>query len=112
MGEVVPPSKLAAVEGMNATCGNFLSYSTRHMARVDALLQKTFLFDLAIQSAGGLALPDSTNGEQHASSDADGGAERALKRTMDVLLGDAEDEEDEVNVPTQQCRGPADENGE
>merc|ERR1712232_482303 len=68
--EVVPPAKLAAVEGMNATCGNFLSYSARHMARVDALLQKTFLFDLAIQSAGGLVLPASADKESHAVADA------------------------------------------
>merc|ERR1719277_1985685 len=55
----VPPSKLAGIEGMNAICGTLLSYSSRHMARVDSLLQKTFLFDLVLQSSGqGLALQD------------------------------------------------------
>lgn len=90
----VPPQRLAALEGMNATCGTILSYSSRHMARVDSLLQKTFLFDLVMQSAGGgLALEASkkdTNGHGRISS------ENALQRTMEVLLGRmAEDDEDE-----------------
>eukprot|EP00442_Polarella_glacialis_P000860 CAMPEP_0115163690 /NCGR_PEP_ID=MMETSP0227-20121206/72643_1 /TAXON_ID=89957 /ORGANISM="Polarella glacialis, Strain CCMP 1383" /LENGTH=1035 /DNA_ID=CAMNT_0002576011 /DNA_START=38 /DNA_END=3145 /DNA_ORIENTATION=- len=94
----VPPPRITALEGMNATCGNVLSYASRHMSRVDSLLQKTFLFDLVLQSSGlGLALQD---GEVDAENGtAEGGAEVALKRTMEVLLGpgdeDSEDEEDD-----------------
>merc|ERR1712216_351332 len=92
----VPPSKLAKLEGMNATCDTILSYSTRHMARVDALLQKTFLFDLVLQSSSqGLALQDEmdlvggTKASPTASSTAS--AESALTRTMEVLLGPVKD---------------------
>eukprot|EP00434_Breviolum_minutum_P024396 symbB.v1.2.021545.t1/scaffold1866.1/size97981/3 len=82
----VPPAKLKAVEGMNATCRSVLSYATRHMARVDSLLQKTFLFDLILQSGSqGLAQE----------SDATETSVEALKRTMDVLLQDQDEEEDD-----------------
>lgn len=87
----VPPSTLKTVEGMNATCRSVLSYATRHMARVDSLLQKTFLFDLILQSGSqGLATKDSEGSDTSV---------EALKRTMDVLLQDNEEgdefEEDE-----------------
>jgi len=100
----VPPEKLQAIEGMNATCEGLLSYLSRHQARVDALLQKTFVFDLVLQSSGmGLALMDEFNGmpaPQQSSDDVQAGsnvvgavkeaeskrAEDALKKTMDVLL--------------------------
>ncbi|CAK9020600.1 unnamed protein product [Durusdinium trenchii] len=87
----VPASKLKALEGMNATCRAVLSYASRHMARVESLLQKTYLFDLILQgSSQGLATKDS--------DDATISAE-ALKRTMDVLLQgkdeDLEKKEDE-----------------
>eukprot|EP00928_Gymnodinium_smaydae_P087667 TRINITY_DN71902_c0_g1_i1.p1 TRINITY_DN71902_c0_g1~~TRINITY_DN71902_c0_g1_i1.p1 ORF type:complete len:980 (-),score=193.26 TRINITY_DN71902_c0_g1_i1:158-3073(-) len=90
--QTVPASKLTGVEGMNATCANFQSYSARHMARVDSLLQKTFLFDLVLQSAGGLAV-QAARGRAGGAGTAgiDNGAEQALKRTMDVLLGDGEE---------------------
>eukprot|EP00913_Durusdinium_trenchii_P019534 g18363.t1 len=76
---------------MNATCRAVLSYASRHMARVESLLQKTYLFDLILQgSSQGLATKDS--------DDATISAE-ALKRTMDVLLQgkdeDLEKKEDE-----------------
>merc|ERR1712134_163169 len=72
----VPPSKLSKIEGMNATCGAVLSYSTRHMARVESLLQKTFLFDLVLQSSSqGLALQDEMD------------LAAGMKSTMAVLLG-------------------------
>jgi len=93
MLRILPPARLTAVEGMNATCATVLSYSTRHMSRVDALLQKTFLFDLALQASGqGLALLDDALGGDNAkkvqaSKEVDG-ATTALKRTMDVLLGE------------------------
>lgn len=92
----VAPAQLAGLEGMNAACGAILSYSSRHMARVDSLLQKTFLFDLVMQSAGvGLALEASkagTAGTTKVSS------ENALKRTMEILLGGIADGEDEDEV--------------
>ncbi|CAE6932009.1 Tbl3 [Symbiodinium sp. CCMP2592] len=66
----VPATKLSSLEGMNATCGNVLSYAQRHMARIESLLQKTLVgvvafFDVAVHAA--------------------------LKRTMDVLLGDTDE---------------------
>merc|ERR1712217_206030 len=83
----VPPSKLASIEGMNAICGTLLSYGSRHMARVDSLLQKSFLFDLVLQSgARGLAIQSDL--EEKRTHDAEG----ALKRTMDVLLGEGEED--------------------
>merc|ERR1712217_337869 len=92
----VPPSKLAAIEGMNAICGTLLSYSSRHMARVDSLLQKTFLFDLVLQSSGqGLALQDEpTVGVPDPGKKVAGAAaEDALRRAMSVPLGpDADDD--------------------
>merc|ERR1712216_509713 len=91
----VPPSKLAKLEGMNATCDTILSYSTRHMARVDALLQKTFLFDLVLQSSSqGLALQDEMDlagGTKAPTASSTASAESALTRTMEVLLGPAKD---------------------
>merc|ERR1712187_742844 len=93
---VVPPSKLVAVEGMNATCSAVLSYSSRHMARVESLLQKTFLFDLALQSSSqGLALQDESElaqGDKREPSTGGASAEAALKSTMEVLLGPIEEE--------------------
>lgn len=88
---VVPASKLTGLEGMNATCTNILSYSGRHMARTEALLQKTFLFDLVLQSStSGLSIQDGLprQGKQ-AAADSLAGAEDALARTMEVLLGDS-----------------------
>lgn len=99
--QAVPPERLMGVEGMNAVCGALLSYSTRHLARVEALLQKTFLFDLVLQSGGaGLSLmadfskppPLPLNGtDSLATLDASAPlvdvAEGAMKRTMEVLLG-------------------------
>eukprot|EP00929_Paragymnodinium_shiwhaense_P070946 TRINITY_DN36032_c0_g1_i1.p1 TRINITY_DN36032_c0_g1~~TRINITY_DN36032_c0_g1_i1.p1 ORF type:complete len:969 (-),score=231.23 TRINITY_DN36032_c0_g1_i1:181-3087(-) len=102
--QVVPPGKLSSVEGLNATCGSFLSYSQRHMARVDALLQKTFLFDLVLQSGGsGLAMQKAAEeADQEASLEgrsllpaATDSAANALKRTMDVLHADDGDEDEE-----------------
>jgi len=89
----VPPSKLQRIEGMNATCNHFLSYSSRHMARVDSLLQKTYLFDAALQLGGqGLALQDD--------------AEAALKRTMAVLYdGDADEMADLYKRATSDSSG-------
>jgi len=97
-----PPSHLMKLEGMNATCGNILSYSNRHMARVESLLQKTFLFDLVLQSGiTGLALQDDADGKVEGSSIGElivvrpeHTPEHALKRTMDVLLGQEEDDDD------------------
>lgn len=93
----VPPSRLAALEGMNATCGNILGYSSRHLTRVDSLLQKTFLFDLVLQSgAFGLALagPGSAEGKAgNGDFSEEGAAAGALRRTMDVLLGGDGEEE-------------------
>merc|ERR1711957_139509 len=92
----VPPSKLAKLEGMNATCSTVLSYSSRHMARVESLLQKTFLFDLVLQSSGqGLALQDEpTAGVPDPGNKVAGAAaEDALRRTMSVLLGPDADTE-------------------
>merc|ERR1719160_1658441 len=84
----VPPSKLTKLEGMNATCSTVLSYSTRHMARVESLLQKTFLFDLVLQSSSqGLALQDEMDLAAGAEKTASVSAESALSRTMEVLLG-------------------------
>ncbi|CAJ1428002.1 unnamed protein product [Effrenium voratum] len=80
----VPGSKLKAMEGMNATCANVLSYASRHMSRVDSLLQKTFLFDLILQTGQGLAPQES-----------EGDSSEALKRTMAVLLGEEEVEDDQ-----------------
>eukprot|EP00931_Biecheleriopsis_adriatica_P101535 TRINITY_DN76652_c0_g1_i1.p1 TRINITY_DN76652_c0_g1~~TRINITY_DN76652_c0_g1_i1.p1 ORF type:complete len:989 (-),score=254.89 TRINITY_DN76652_c0_g1_i1:89-3055(-) len=93
----VPPKKLSVVEGINSTCGNVLSYASRHMARVESLLQKTFLFDLVLQSSGlGLAIEDGQEKTSEGDHE-DTGAEVALKRTMDVLLGAADGAEDEVD---------------
>merc|ERR1711957_590492 len=73
--------------GMNATCASLLSYSTRHLSRVEALLQKTFVFDLVLQSGGqGLALLDDEDSARQV-SDEGGGAEGALAKTMEVLHG-------------------------
>jgi len=88
----MPPSKLAKLEGMNATCSTILSYSGRHMARVESLLQKTFLFDLVLQSSSqGLALQDEMDlagkGSSSAKKPSAASAETALSRTMAVLLG-------------------------
>jgi hypothetical protein len=111
--QAVPPSRLAEIEGMNATCGNFLSYSSRHLVRVDALLQKSFLLDLVLQYGGsGLAIQPGLEGTAGAHKEMDhvsdpsapegvgrgsrGSAERALKRTMDVLLGGNDAVEEEV----------------
>lgn len=107
---VVPPEKLTAIEGMNATFEALLGYMTRHQARADSLLQKTFVFDLVLQSSGmGLTLMDEFNGTSAPSGVAllgkvgEGGAkqgsagfleareackrqaEDALKATLDVL---------------------------
>lgn len=86
----VPSSTLASIEGMNATCSTLLSYSTRHKARVEALLQKTFLFDFVLQSSSqGLSIQDGLpNGAGDAGS--------ALRQTMDVLLGGDDEEDDAV----------------
>eukprot|EP00930_Biecheleria_cincta_P096969 TRINITY_DN8872_c0_g1_i1.p1 TRINITY_DN8872_c0_g1~~TRINITY_DN8872_c0_g1_i1.p1 ORF type:complete len:982 (+),score=238.61 TRINITY_DN8872_c0_g1_i1:17-2962(+) len=95
----LPQEKLTTIEGMNTTCGSVLSYSSRHLARVDSLLQKTFLFDLVLQSSGlGLAIQDETDSQLEQA-----GAEVALKRTMDVLLGSADDdgEEGDEDVPAE-----------
>merc|ERR1712146_634422 len=56
------------------------------------LLQKTFLFDLVLQSgARGLAMLEEKENDEEKS------AEGALKRTMDVLLGEGTTEsEDDV----------------
>merc|ERR1711957_703568 len=73
--------------GMNATCASLLSYSTRHLSRVEALLQKTFVFDLVLQSGGqGLALLDDEDSARQV-SDEGGGVEGALAKTMEVLHG-------------------------
>merc|ERR1719201_2424756 len=91
----VPPAQLAKLEGMNATCSAILSYSSRHMARVDSLLQKTFLFDLVLQSSSqGLALQDEMDlaaGAKAPAVSSTASAESALTRTMEVLLGPTED---------------------
>mmetsp|Transcript_53578 Transcript_53578/g.121093 ORF Transcript_53578/g.121093 Transcript_53578/m.121093 type:complete len:233 (+) Transcript_53578:2-700(+) len=101
--QAVPPAKLMAIEGMNKTTAAILSYSSRHMARVDALLQKTFLFDLVLQSSGfGLSLDESASGAGGAGpgvaaagrAPAPEGAEAALRRTMEVLLAPNEDDEE------------------
>merc|ERR1712194_79708 len=85
--EVVSPGKLTVIEGMNATCASLLSYSTRHLSRVEALLQKTFVFDLVLQSGGaGLALIDEDDSARKLSEEG-GGAEGALAKTMEVLHG-------------------------
>eukprot|EP00440_Ansanella_granifera_P003157 gb/GFBE01003440.1/.p1 GENE.gb/GFBE01003440.1/~~gb/GFBE01003440.1/.p1 ORF type:complete len:984 (+),score=199.61 gb/GFBE01003440.1/:1-2952(+) len=94
----VPPQRLRALEGINATCGNVLSYSSRHMARVESLLQKTFLFDLVLQSSLGLAIEDGAEKDSDATEKEGSGAEVALKRTMDVLLGAADDDEDDEDA--------------
>lgn len=100
----VPQEKLTSIEGMNTTCSSVLSYSSRHLARVDSLLQKTFLFDLVLQSSGlGLAIQDQTDTQPEKA-----GAEVALKRTMDVLLGaadDAEDGDEDVVVEDEDAAG-------
>mmetsp|Transcript_99630 Transcript_99630/g.281175 ORF Transcript_99630/g.281175 Transcript_99630/m.281175 type:complete len:974 (-) Transcript_99630:131-3052(-) len=86
--QVVPPSKLVAIEGMNAMCGSFLSYGSRHMARVDALMQKAFLFDLVLQGGNqGLSIQPGL--------DDGAAAEGALKRTMEVLLAGTQNGVDE-----------------
>jgi len=95
----IPPSKLMAIEGMNASCVNLLSYSSRHMSRVEALLQKTFLFDIVLQSGPvGLSLQD----DQQAGDVGTEGtsAELALKRTMQILLGADKEEDDDVIIHT------------
>jgi len=99
--EVVPPDQLQKIEGMNATCSTFLSYSSRHLARVDALLQKTFIFDLVLQgSAQGLALfdEDDSFGNATAMVEARKAAEGALQKTMEVLheKGASEDEDSDL----------------
>lgn len=105
----VPPAELAKIEGMNATCSAILSYSSRHMARVDALLQKTFLFDLVLQSSFGLALEDKAQKDS-------AGAEDALKRTMEVLLGrvaeDSDEDEEVAAIATQAPAPSADDDDE
>jgi len=112
----LPAEKLTAVEGMNATCEGLLSYSLRHQARIDALLQKTFVFDLVLQSSGmGLSLMDEFQaGEKGPSAlgagamghDASGvaaamqathrRAEDALRQTMEVLHGGEGEKEAEI----------------
>lgn len=91
----VSPAKLAKLEGMNATCATVLSYSSRHMARIDSLLQKTFLFDLVLQSSNqGLALQEDMDlaaGKKAPAVSSTASAESALTRTMAVLLGPAEE---------------------
>lgn len=105
----VPPSTLKTLEGMNATCRSVLSYATRHMARVDSLLQKTFLFDLILQSGSqGLATKDSEGSDTSV---------EALKRTMDVLLqdneeGDEFEEEDEDEADEEASLEDAEEEAE
>lgn len=125
----VPPSKLLSLEGMNATCGNILSYSGRHMARVDSLLQKTFLFDLVLQSSA-FGLPvavaskaGTVDGAEDGADDGAGKAAAALKQTMDVLLGgqaagdeaeeasDEDDEDEDAEEPKPQAAA-ADEEAE
>mmetsp|Transcript_64419 Transcript_64419/g.153674 ORF Transcript_64419/g.153674 Transcript_64419/m.153674 type:complete len:951 (-) Transcript_64419:63-2915(-) len=100
----VPPERLGEVEGMNATCAAILSYTTRHLSRVESLLQKTFLFDLVLQSSGqGLPLQDADSGVSLAVKRShNGGVERpsaedALKRTMEVLLGPKGDDDDDLH---------------
>jgi len=73
------------------------------MARVESLLQKTFLFDLVLQSGAGLSIEDVDSDTK-----ADSSAEVALKQTMDILLGSATDgqndldEDDEVEAEEHQ----------
>lgn len=91
----VPATKLSSLEGMNATCGNVLSYAQRHMARIESLLQKTFLFDLILQDSSGLAIQEGQEAPQNGDEEPlDTSAEAALKRTMDVLLGDTDEAND------------------
>eukprot|EP00971_Amphidinium_carterae_P298842 5937072-Amphidinium_carterae.1 len=109
---VVPPERLAEVEGLNATAATLLSYTSRHLSRVESLLQKTFLFDLVLQSSSqGLPIHDvSAIGERKAERSITSGgppsAEDALKRTMEVLLGDdadhdLDDEDEEQGAETE-----------
>merc|ERR1712217_977237 len=96
---------------MNATCNTILDYSERHMARAEALLQKTYVLDLVLQSSGyGIALEDENLRLQEAPTGIAAGnrsasgqvaldsgpisgtvtarsAEAALKRTLEVLQG-------------------------
>ncbi|CAK0822557.1 unnamed protein product [Prorocentrum cordatum] len=93
----VPPARLKGLEGMNATCGSVLSYSSRHMTRVESLLQKTFVLELVMQSGShGLVQEGVQRGAAagEAQGGGAGGAEEALRRTMDVLLGGAGEGED------------------
>jgi len=102
----VPPAELASFEGMNATCGAILSYSGRHLSRVDSLLQKTFMFDLVLQSSAfGLSIEEpkpAAEADQHTAAMGDytngstdaGAAAGALRRTMEVLLAEEEEVEE------------------
>jgi len=86
---VVPVARMESIEGMNSVCAAVLSYSNRHMSRVESLLQKTYMIDLVLQTGHqGLALQD----EPKAVKALDGDA--SLKRTMDVLMGDVDDVDD------------------
>merc|ERR1712113_743003 len=75
---------------------------SRHMARVESLLQKTFLFDLVLQSSGqGLALQDepTVGAPDPGNKVAGAAAENALRKTMSVLLGpDADDHQGGVTA--------------
>merc|ERR1740129_207909 len=90
---------------MNATCATILSYSARHLARVEALWQKTFIFDLVLQSGGsGLALLDEEDpGKEVAwksAAEVREAADGALQKTLDVLHEKrASDDEDSDVVP-------------
>lgn len=93
----VPPAKLKGLEGMNSTCNSVLSYSSRHMTRVESLLQKTFVLELVMQSGSHGLVQEGGQRRAIAGEAQDGGAggaEEALKRTMDVLLGGAGEDED------------------
>merc|ERR1740123_1014667 len=90
---------------MNATCATILSYSARHLARVEALWQKTFIFDLVLQSGGsGLALLDEEDPSKEviwkSAEEVREAADGALQKTLDVLHEKrASDEEDSDVVP-------------
>merc|ERR550537_222263 len=69
-----PRESITKIEGANQHISACLEYGQRHMARLEGLLQKSFVLDLVLQSAAAGTLP-----------------ETAEKATWDVLLGDDSD---------------------
>ncbi|KAJ0395737.1 hypothetical protein P43SY_004268 [Pythium insidiosum] len=67
----VPPATLKQVEGMAKTLDALIAYSERHFARIDRMLQKSYIVDFSVVSMKNL-LPLGAEDDDGADADADG----------------------------------------